>query len=212
MSAQRIRVLVVDDHPIVLKGLIATLEPELDMEVVASAATAHQALELFRETRPDVTIMDITMTLEMTGIEAILAIRREFAEARIVVLSAFRGDDLISRALQAGAVTYLLKETLGDNLVPIIREVHSGGRPIPPEIGRKLANRISQRALTTREIEVLKLIAEGLRNKEIAARLAIGDQTVEFHVKNILSKLGVNDRTKAVSVGVRRGIIDIRTE
>jgi DNA-binding NarL/FixJ family response regulator len=212
MSAPRIRVLLVDDHPIVLKGLVATLEPELDMEVVASAATAHQALELFRETRPDVTIMDITMTREMTGIEAILAIRREFGEARIVVLSAFHGDDLIFRALQAGAVTYLLKETLGDNLVSIIREVHSGGGPIPPEVARKLANRISQSVLTAREIEVLKLIAEGLRNKEIAARLAIGKQTVEFHIKNILSKLDVNDRTKAVSVGVRRGIIDIHSE
>jgi len=212
MSAPRIRVLLVDDHPIVLKGLIATLEPELDMEVVASAATAHQALELFRETRPDVTIMDIIMTREMTGIEAILAIRREFAEARIVALSAFHGDDLIFRALQAGAVTYLLKETLGDNLVSIIRQVHSGGGPIPPEVARKLASRISQSVLTAREIEVLKLIAEGLRNKEIAARLAIGNQTVEFHVKNILSKLGVNDRTKAVTVGVRRGIIDIPTE
>jgi two-component system, NarL family, response regulator len=212
MSAPRIRVLLVDDHPIVLKGLIATLEPELDMEVVASAATAHQALELFKKTRPDVTIMDIKMTREMTGIEAILAIRREFAEARIVVLSAFHGDDLIFRALQAGAITYLLKETLGDNLVSIIREVHSGGGPIPPEVARKLANRISQSVLTARETEVLKLIAEGLRNKEIAARLAIGNQTVEFHIKNILSKLDVNDRTKAVSVGVRRGIIDIHSE
>jgi DNA-binding NarL/FixJ family response regulator len=193
----------------VLKGLTATIEQELDMEVVASAATGHRALELFRETRPDVTIMDVTMTPEMTGIEAIQVIRREFPGARIVVLSAYHGDDLIYRALQAGAVTYLLKESLGDNLIPIIREVHSGRGPIPPEVARKLANRVSQIALTSREIEVLKLVAEGLRNKEIAARLGISNQTIEFHVKNVLTKLRVNDRTKAVTVAVRRGIIDI---
>jgi two-component system NarL family response regulator len=205
----RIRIMIVDDHSMVLKGLIATLEPEPDMEVVASAGTGRRAIELFREARPDVTVMDVTMTPEMTGIEAIAAIRREFPEARIVVLSANKGDDTIYRALQAGAVTYLLKETLGDNLVPIIREVHAGGGPIPPEVGRRLVDRISQLALTPREIEVLRLIAEGLRNKEIAASLAISVQTAEFHVKNILAKLGVNDRTKAVTVAVRRGIIEI---
>lgn len=127
MDNQRIRILIVDDHPMVLKGLIATLEPEPDMEVVASAASGSRAIELFRETRPDVTVMDVTMTPEMTGIEATAAIRREFPDARIVVLSANKGDDVIYRALHAGAVTYLLKEALGDNLVPIIREVHAGG-------------------------------------------------------------------------------------
>ena len=209
MASQRIRILIVDDHPLVLKGLIATLAPEPDIEVVASAATGARAIELFRETRPDVTVMDVTMTPEMTGIDAIAAIRREFPDARIVVLSANKGDDVIYRALHAGAATYLLKEALGDNLVPIIREVHAGGGPISPEIGRKLADRVSLLALTPREIEVLRLIAEGLRNKEIAASLAISVQTAEFHVKNILAKLGVNDRTKAVTVAVRRGIIEI---
>ncbi len=209
MSTEGIRLLVVDDHPMVLKGLTATIEQERDMEVVASASTAQRALELFRQTRPDVTIMDITMTPEMTGIEAIRVIRREFPGARIIVLSAYQGDDLIFRALQAGAVTYLLKESLGDNLIPIIREVHFGGGQIPPEVARKLANRVSQIALTTREIDVLKLVAEGLRNKEIAARLGVSNQTIEFHVKNTLAKLRVNDRTKAVTVAVRRGIIDI---
>lgn len=209
MDNRQIRILIVDDHPMVLKGLIATLEPEPDMEVVASAATGRRAIELFREARPDITVMDITMTPEMTGIEAIAAIRREFPNARIVVLSASQGDDTIYRALQAGAATYLLKDTLGDNLVPIIREVHAGGGPIPPEVGRKLADRVLQIGLTAREIEVLRLIAEGLRNKEIAASLTISVQTAEFHVKNILAKLGVNDRTKAVTVAMRRGIIDI---
>ena len=209
MDSQPIRILIVDDHPMVIKGLIATLEPEPDMEVVASATTGRRAMDLFRETRPDVTVMDVTMTPEMTGIDAIAAIRREFPDARIVVLSANKGDDVIYRALQAGAVTYLLKEALGDNLVPIIREVHAGGGPISPEIGRKLADRLSQITLTPREIEVLRLVAEGLRNKEIAASLDISVQTAEFHVKNILAKLGVNDRTKAVTVAVRRGIIDI---
>jgi DNA-binding NarL/FixJ family response regulator len=209
MDNKRIRILIVDDHPMVLKGLIATLEPEPDMEVVGSAASGSRAIELFREARPDVTVMDVTMSAEMTGIEATAAIRREFPNARIVVLSANQGDDTIYRALQAGAVTYLLKETLGDNLVPIIRDVHAGGGPIPPEVGRKLADRVSQIALTPREIEVLRLIAEGLRNKEIAASLTISVQTAEFHVKNILAKLGVNDRTKAVTVAMRRGIIDI---
>lgn len=209
MDSQPIRILIVDDHPMVLKGLMATLEPEPDMEVVASARTGGRAIELFRETRPDVTVMDVTMTPEMTGIDAIAAIRREFPDARIVVLSANKGDDVIYRALQAGAVTYLLKEALGDNLVPIIREVHAGGGPISPEIGRKLADRLAQITLTPREIEVLQLIAEGLRNKEIAASLDISVQTAEFHVKNILAKLGVNDRTKAVTVAARRGIIEI---
>jgi DNA-binding NarL/FixJ family response regulator len=209
MDNQRIRILIVDDHPMVLKGLIATLEPEPDMEVVGSAATGGRAIELFRETKPDITVMDVTMTPEMTGIEAIATIRREFPDARIVVLSANKGDDVIYRALQAGAVTYLLKEALGDNLVPIIRDVHAGRGPISPDIGRKLADRVSQLSLTPREIEVLRLIAEGLRNKEIAASLTISVQTAEFHVKNILAKLGVNDRTKAVTVAVRRGIIEI---
>jgi DNA-binding NarL/FixJ family response regulator len=208
--SELIRVLIVDDHPMVLKGLKATLEPEPDMEVIGSARTGARAIELFQETKPDVTVMDITMTPEMTGIEAMKAIRREFPGARFVMLSASKGNDVIFRSLQAGAATYLLKETLGDNLVGIIRDVHSGGGPIPADVARQLADRVSQPALTAREIEVLRLVAEGLRNKEIAARLAISGQTAEFHVKNILAKLGVNDRTKAVTVAVRRGIIDIR--
>lgn len=206
-SIQRIRVLVVDDHPMVLKGLVATLSAERDIEVVGSANSGPQALARFTELKPDVTLMDVTMGAEMNGIEAIRMIRSHCAEARVIVVSANCGDEVIYRALQAGAVTYLLKETLGDDLVPIIREVHAGKGRIPPDVARKLADRVSRTALTTREIEVLGLIAEGLRNKEIAAQLEIVDQTVEFHIKNIFSKLGVNDRTKAVTVAIRRGII-----
>jgi DNA-binding NarL/FixJ family response regulator len=209
MDQPRIRILTVDDHPIMRKGLAATLGPEPDMEVVASAATGKQAVDLFREKRPDVTIMDVTLTPDMTGIQAIEAIRREFPHARIIVLSAYKRDEDIYRALQAGAATYLLKENLGDDLVPIIREVHAGGGPIPSQVGRKLADRLKQQALTGRELEVLQLIADGRRNKEIASILRISEETIQGHIKNILAKLDVHDRTEAVTLGIRRGIIHI---
>ena len=209
MAAARIRVLVVDDHTIVRKGLEAVIRPEPDMQVVATAGTGREAVELFVRLRPDVTIMDLSLTPEMTGIQAIQAIRTEFADARIIVLSAYKGDEDIFRALQAGAVTYLLKETLGDDLIPIIREVHAGGGPIPPEVGRKLADRVTQAALTAREIEVLELVAKGMRNKEIGASLHISAQTAEGHLKSILSKLNVHDRTEAVTVATQRGLIQM---
>ena len=209
MDQPRIRILTVDDHPIMRKGLAATLGPEPDMEVVASAATGKQAVDLFREKRPDVTIMDVTLTPDMTGIQAIQAIRREFPHARIIVLSAYKRDEDIYRALQAGAATYLLKENLGDDLVPIIREVHAGGGPIPSQVGRKLVDRLRQQALTGRELEVLQLIADGRRNKEIASILRISEETIQGHIKNILAKLEVHDRTEAVTLGIRRGIIHI---
>ena len=208
-SIRRIRVLVVDDHPMVLRGLVATLSAEADIEVVGTACSAVDALARFSELKPDVTLLDVTMGKEMDGIEAIRMIRRQSAHARIVAVSAHSGDEIIYRALEAGAVTYLLAETLGDDLVPAIREVHAGKGRISSEVARKLADRISRVALTAREIEVLRLVAEGLRNKEIAAQLKIVDQTVEFHLKNIFSKLGVNDRTKAVTVAIRRGIIHV---
>jgi DNA-binding NarL/FixJ family response regulator len=205
----QIRILIVDDHPIVRKGLAATIEPEPDMEVVGSAGTGKQACELFREKLPDVTLMDLTLTPEMSGIQAIQAIRREFPDARIIVLSAYKGDEDIYRALHAGAATYLLKESLGDDLIPIIREVHAGGGPIPSQVGRKLADRVKQPALTARELEVLQLIATGMRNKEIAGALNISEETTQGHVKNILAKLNVHDRTEAVTLAIRRGIIHI---
>jgi DNA-binding NarL/FixJ family response regulator len=211
MSDQHIRILVADDHPIVLAGLSATLNLEPDMEVVGCAASGSQTLRLFRETLPDVTIVDITLTPEMSGIDTIVAIRREFPDARIVVLSVHQGEDVIYRALQAGAASYLFKETIGEDLVRTVRDVHSGRGPIPPAVGRKFADRAARTSLTTRELEVLRLIAEGCRNKEIASRLAISDHTVNTHVKNILAKLGANDRTKAVRVALRTGIIDAAT-
>jgi DNA-binding NarL/FixJ family response regulator len=207
MTDAPIRVLVVDDYAIVRKGLEAVIRPESDMQVVATTGTGRKAVELFASLRPDVTIMDLSLTLEMTGIQAIQAIRAEFPDARIIVLSAYKGDEDIFRALQAGAVTYLLKETLGDDLIPIIREVHAGGGPIPPEVGRKLADRVTQAALTVREIEVLELVAKGMRNKEIGASLHISTQTAEGHLKSILLKLNVHDRTEAVTVAVRRGFL-----
>ncbi len=211
MTDQRIRILIVDDHPMVLKGLAATLNPEPDMEVVAAATDGEQAVKLFRDERPDITIMDLNLKSNMTGTQAIQAIRHEFPEARIIVLTVNRGDDDIFRALRAGAVTYLLKETLGDDLVSIIRDVHAGGGPIPPQVARKLADRVGQPSLTSREMEVLKLMAKGLRNKQIAGQLGISDQTAQGHVKSVLLKLNVHDRTEAVTAAFRRGIIHIET-
>jgi len=179
------------------------------MAVVGQAATGKQAVSLFKEMKPDVTIMDLTLTPDMTGIQAIQMIRNEFPEARIIVLSAYKGDEDIYRALHAGAATFLLKESLGDELIGIIREVHAGGGPIPAEVGRKLADRITQPMLTPRELEVLQLVAKGMRNKEIAAHLHISDETAQGHVKSILAKLHVQDRTEAVTVAIRRGIIHI---
>jgi len=209
MPDRPIRILLVDDHPMFLKGLAATLDPEPDMEVVGSAATGTEAVRWFRETKPDVTLMDITLGPDMSGIEATRAICRGFHDARIVMLTAHKEEEHIYRALQAGAVTYLLKETLGDCLVGTIRQVHAGGGPIPPDVGRKLADRVARQPLTSRELEVLRLVAGGLRNKEIAARLNISEQTAMSHIKSIFVKLQVNDRTKAVTVALQRGMIEV---
>jgi len=209
MVQHRIRILIVDDHPIVRKGLAATINPEPDMEVVASASSGMQAIDLFRQNKPDVTIMDLTLTPEMSGIQAIQAIRRECPTARVIVLSAYKGDEDIYRALEAGAATYLLKESLGDDLITIVREVHAGGGPISPEVGRKLADRVQLETLTARELEVLPLVAKGMRNKEIGATLNISEETAQGHVKNILAKFHVHDRTEAVTIAIRRGILHI---
>jgi DNA-binding NarL/FixJ family response regulator len=209
VTEKRIHILIVDDHPVVLKGLAATLTQEADMEVVASAATGPQAVSFYRDLRPDITIMDIALTPEMTGIEATLAIRRDFPQARIIMLSAHKESEDIYQALKAGAITFLPKETLGDDLVPVIREVHAGGKPIPAEIARKLADRMFQSHLTARETEVLRLVAEGLRNKEIAERLSITENTVQGHVKSIRAKFKVNDRSGAIAEAVRRGVLHI---
>jgi two-component system NarL family response regulator len=203
-----IRVLVVDDHPMIRAGLTATIDPEPDMTVVASASTGKEGLEQYRQHQPDVMLIDLKMP-EMGGVEAIRTIRAEFPSAKIIVVSTYQGDEDIYRALEAGAVTYLLKDMLGERLVGVIREVASGGRPIPPEVAQRLSERMFQAALTAREIEVLRLIARGMRNKEIAAELKISDETAQGHVKNILAKLSVHDRTEAVAVAIRRGIVHL---
>jgi len=203
-----IRVLVVDDHPMIRAGLIATIGPEPDVTVVGSASTGREGLEQYRQHQPDITLMDLRMP-DMGGVEAIRSIRAEFPSAKIIVLSTYEGDEDIFRAIEAGAVTYLLKDTVAEKIVGIIREVAGGGRPILPEVAQRLTERMFQAALTNREIEVLRLVARGLRNKEIAAELKISDETVQGHVKNILAKLSVHDRTEAVAVAIRRGIVHL---
>jgi DNA-binding NarL/FixJ family response regulator len=189
-------------------GLTATIDPEPDMTVVASVSTGKEAVEQYRQHQPDVMLIDLRMP-EMGGVEAIRAIRSEFPSAKIIVVSTYQGDEDIYRALEAGAITYLLKDTLAEKMVAIIREVAGGGRPILPEIAQRLTDRMFQAALTPREMEVLHLVAKGMRNKEIAGALQISDETVQGHVKNILAKLLVHDRTEAVAVAVRRGIVHL---
>jgi DNA-binding NarL/FixJ family response regulator len=203
-----IRILCVDDHAVVREGITLKINLQPDMTVVAAVATGEQGVSAFAKERPDVTLMDLQLP-GMSGLEAIHAIRRIDPEARIVVLTMYHGEEDIYRAMQAGAATYLLKGTLSDDLVRIVREVHAGGRPLPPDVAAKLAARTRETALSPREIEVLALMAKGLHNKEIAAALRISNETVRIHAKNIFAKLQVPDRTAAVMDALRRGIIHI---
>ena len=205
----RIRILVVDDHPAVRRGLVATLDPEPDFEVVGTASTAKEAIELHRQHRPDITLMDLALEHPTGGVDAIREIRLQTPGARIIVFSALRGDEDVFRALHSGAVTFLSKGTPDEELVGTIRNVHSGGRPIPQDVAGKLADRLTFTALSQRETEVLRLVADGLRNKEIGAALHISEETVQGHMKNIFVKLGVNDRTRAAIVAAQRGIIHL---
>lgn len=209
MSQTTIRVMCVEDHRIVREGLALIINQEPDMKIVGSCATVDEAIELYRTVRPDVTLMDLRLG-GASGVDAIKAIRRENADARIIVLTMYEGDEDIFRAHQAGATTYLLKDTLSSDLVRVVREVHAGERPVLPEVQARLAERASMPTLTSREIEVLQLISQGLRNKEVGAMLGITEGTVQIHVKNIFAKLNVNDRTGAVQVAVRRGLIHMR--
>jgi DNA-binding NarL/FixJ family response regulator len=208
-SSRPIRVLCVDDHALIRDALTMKVDLQPDMRMVAAAATGEQALEYFRLHRPDVTLMDLQLPT-MSGLDAIRAIRREDPQARIVVLTMYEGDEDIYRAIEAGAATYLLKDTLADDLIRIVRDVHDGARPIPADIAGRLAERVEQGTLTRREVQVVELIATGMRNKEIAGALNISEETVQVHVKNILAKLKVQDRTAAVTIALRRGIIHIR--
>ena len=204
-----IRVLCVDDHRIVREGIALIIDREPDMQVVASAATGEEAVVLFKRDRPDVTLMDLQLPV-MSGLDAIKAIRLDDADARIIVLTMYQGDEDIHRALSAGAATYLLKDTLSDDLIRFVREVHTGRRPIRPEVKARLDERAAQPTLTPREIQVMERVAEGKRNKEIASLLGISEETVQVHLKNIFVKLKVSERTAAVNVALRRGIVHIR--
>jgi DNA-binding NarL/FixJ family response regulator len=207
-AGRRIRVLCVDDHRIVREGIALIISREPDLEVVGSAASGEECLEMFERLRPDVTLMDLQLGV-MSGVETIQGIRRCHPDARIVVLTMYQGDEDIFRALQAGASTYLLKDMLSDDLIRVIREVHAGEHPVQPAVEARLAERAGRPRLTPRELQVVELIAQGMRNKEIAASLGISNETAQVHVKNILSKLAVKDRSAAIAVALRRGIIHI---
>jgi DNA-binding NarL/FixJ family response regulator len=203
-----IRILTVDDHPILREGIAAILAAEPDFELVGEANNGREAVDQFRAHRPDVTLMDLQMP-HMNGIEAIRAIRREFPDARIIVLTTYSGDAQAVRAFAAGAFGYLLKSMLRKELIETIRSAHAGKKRIPPEVAVEMAEHHTDDSLTEREIEVLLHVAGGRANKMIAVDLKISEETVKAHMKNILSKLGANDRTHAVTIALKRGIIEI---
>jgi DNA-binding NarL/FixJ family response regulator len=203
-----IRVLAVDDHPVVLQGIAGLIGVQADMTLVAEAGNGREAIQQFRSHRPDVTLMDLQMP-EMNGLDALLAIRTEFPEARIIMLTTYEGDVHILRALKAGAQGYLLKGTLHSELLRTIRAVHAGRRSLSPDVSFQVAQHAGDEGLTPAEIVVLRLIASGNANKEIADQLGVTEDTVKGRVKSILSKLDANDRTHAAIIGVKRGIIDL---
>jgi DNA-binding NarL/FixJ family response regulator len=203
-----IRILTVDDHRLIRQGIAGLVAVESDMRVVAEAANGREALQQFRAYRPDITLMDLQMP-EMNGLDAISAIRGEYPEARIVVLTTYSGDVQALRALRAGARAYLLKDALDKELLDAIRAVHAGRKAVSPEVSFQLAEHATDDALTPGEVRVLRLIAEGRANKEIAASLSTSDATVKGQVQSILSKLGATDRTHAAMIGLKRGIIDL---
>jgi len=204
-----IRVLCVDDHPIVRDGVSLIIDMQPDMQVVGVASTGEEALSLFSRHHPDITLMDLQLP-GISGLEAIKSIRIEDPDARVIVLTMYEGDEDIFRALKAGASTYLLKNTLSDDLVRVVREVHGGQHPLSAEIAERLAARKTEATLTQRETDVLKLLAQGMRNKEIGAHLGITEETTHGYIKSIFAKLKVQDRTAAVTVALRRGIIHLK--
>ena len=203
-----IRILSVDDHPLLREGIAMLIENQPDMVLVGQAATGREAIEQFRQHRPDVTLMDLRLP-DISGIDALIAIRTESPDACVVVLTTFEGDVEIQRALEAGARGYLLKTTPAKELVEVIRQTHAGKKRIPAEVAAHLAEHMGEEGLTPREVEVLKHLAEGNRNKDIAALLFISEETVKVHIKHIMEKLGASDRTQAVGIAVRRGIIQL---
>jgi DNA-binding NarL/FixJ family response regulator len=205
---KRISVLCVDDHQIVREGIVSVIGRQPDMQVTGAATNGVEAVEMFRENPPDVTLMDLQLPL-LSGLEAIRQIRAANAEAKIIVLTTHQGDESIHQALAAGAATYLLKESVLDDLAAVVRAVHDGKKPLHEDVQRILANRADHAPLTARELEVLDLVAHGLTNRQIAHSLAVKEETVKMHVRNIMDKLQVQDRTEAVTLALRRGIIHL---
>jgi DNA-binding NarL/FixJ family response regulator len=207
-DSHQIRVLTVDDHPLLRDGVASLVGTQSDMTIVAEASSGREAIELFRKHRPDITLMDLRMS-DMSGLEAITQIIAEFPHAKIIVLTTYSGDVQIIRALKAGALGYLLKGLLRKDLLDTIRAVYAGKKRISPEVASQVAEYAADSSLTLREVDVLRLVAQGNANKVIADRLSITEDTVKAHVRSILSKLGANDRTHAVTIALKRGIIDL---
>jgi DNA-binding NarL/FixJ family response regulator len=209
-SQPPIRVLCVDDHPLVRKGIASILANEADMELVGEAGNGREAVELFKQSHPDVTLMDLRMP-DMDGVQATRAIRNEFPEAKIIALTSYDGDQDIYRALEAGVRGYMLKEMVHTDVLRAIRTVHSGKRLMPHEVAQRLSEYFPQVALTPREVEVLGFVARGLANKEIAEKLGTASGTIKMHIQNILEKLGAADRTHAVTIAIQRGILHLES-
>jgi DNA-binding NarL/FixJ family response regulator len=207
-QGKQIRILSVEDHPVFREGLCTIIGSQPDMLLVAQAGNAVEAVTEFRRHRPDITLMDLRLP-GSNGTDVLVAIRGEFPQARIIMLTSSDGDGEIQRAMRAGASAYMLKSMPRDELLGVIRSVHSGRRHVPTEVAARLAEHLGDDDLTTRELEVLRLIRDGYRNKQIADQLAIAETTVNFHIKNLVDKLGANDRTHAVTIAVRRGLLQI---